>query len=674
MKKTIFPLLLGAILMGCTNEDLKNEGPGQGKYEQPEVTGYLAINLVAPGGLSTKAGDGEYQYGDANENYVQEVRLFFFDKEGNGVEIRKNPIYGNGEGQSTDVPEYFSYYDWSPTSADNNNLNGTTPDGTETENGTSGDLGNETVEKILSVMVMLTAKPSSDGTGTVFPSQVIAVVNPNQAVRNITLNNPTPNLKAIQQATSDFLTNQTSKGTFMMSNSVYKESSEYDPAGALIVGYPITSDNLQYTQPLAQDNPLTIYVERVLARMNMNMNITYADAQWQPIDLDGDGVMDLYPTQTKVTTEDLIYDPSDPTDTQLNDEPIYVKFLGWNLCSTPTLSYLVKNIYDWGGYNVLFSDDEPWYIYQYHRSFWGINPVLKDQPAENDYVWFTYNQLSGLAADAAENAVPMQGLAMNNPKTYMHENANPNGNSPANPAEPTKVIFAAQLCDSEGNAQTIAEWNGVYFTLQGLKNLASQRLDMYYLEPGTGTGDIPANYLPIKPAQITFITRSKFLGQSPLFVDDQLNYTVYATLTTAGGTQANDPMLNAAGLQWFHLNDNVKYENAKPSDYTQISSSSINSYIETVFGDASIWNNGYTYYYFTIKHFGTEDSPAGLYGVVRNHIYASTVTKLKGLGTPVWDPNEEIYPEEPDDHGNNISAQIKVLAWRVVNDTYDFDW
>ena len=86
-----------------------------------------------------------------------------------------------------------------------------------------------------------------------------------------------------------------------------------------------------------------------------------------------------------------------------------------------------------------------------------------------------------------------------------------------------------------------------------------------------------------------------------------------------------------------------------------------------------IWNNGYTYYYLTLRHFGALDFP-GYYGVVRNHIYSTTVDKLKGLGTPVWDPNEKIYPEPTAPDGNNLSAKIEVLSWRLVTDSYEFEW
>ena len=84
-----------------------------------------------------------------------------------------------------------------------------------------------------------------------------------------------------------------------------------------------------------------------------------------------------------------------------------------------------------------------------------------------------------------------------------------------------------------------------------------------------------------------------------------------------------------------------------------------------------MWTNGFTYYYFDIKHLGTS---VGEYGVVRNHVYKSVVDGLTGLGTPVYNPDEVIYPEKPGDEDTFLAAQIKILSWRIVNGQYKLDW
>ena len=107
-------------------------------------------------------------------------------------------------------------------------------------------------------------------------------------------------------------------------------------------------------------------------------------------------------------------------------------------------------------------------------------------------------------------------------------------------------------------------------------------------------------------------------------------------------------------------------------------------------GHAKIWNGGDTYYYFDIRHLGVSDTTTtgepegeqvttttyspGYYGVVRNHIYDATINTLTGLGTPVYDPNETIYPEKPEGSDLFIGAQINILTWRVVASGVDLAW
>ena len=55
------------------------------------------------------------------------------------------------------------------------------------------------------------------------------------------------------------------------------------------------------------------------------------------------------------------------------------------------------------------------------------------------------------------------------------------------------------------------------------------------------------------------------------------------------------------------------------------------------------------------------------YGVVRNHVYKVNISDIVGMGTPVYDPdNDEITPIVPSDEKSYLAAQINVLAWKVV--------
>lgn len=636
MKKILFSLCIGGLMAGCASNDPKVDGPDSGKYVTPEVSGYLAIKVMAPGGLYGRA-NADYQYGTAEENYVNEVRFYFFDNDGNPVDIRKNPMYEAGN--TANGPEYYSYYDWDPTEKDNNN--GKNPDQV-TEPSGSGSLEDGTVEKILTTMVALTAKNSE------FPSKIVAIINPTADLKTFSQKNPTPSLSQLQAEVYDNLTGLTDKN-FLMSSSVYVDENK-----SHTIAQPISEGNLGQTEEEALSHPMTVYVERAVAKLNLTFAPSYTaeDGQTAPEIKKVDGV-NLYPTQVNITTQDKLYDGADAPEGQLDGTPIYVKFFGWAVTSTPTKSYLIKKINkDWA--ETLLGSGEPWSVYQYHRSFWATNPTLSTDPTKNDYEWYTFNELSGENYEnEGKPEISKVGFSMDKESTYMQENASPAKNDAGITEYPTKVIFAAQLVDEVGNPITLAEWNGVYFTLQGLKILAAKMLDMYYYDSDT------KKYVGISPDDITFKTSSAFSQTEPLF-STTTNYNVYAVLTDG-----------AASKKWLHLSDNLDPETAGESDYTEIKDT--NSYMQTVFGDAKIWNNGYTYYYLTITHLG-EDGKTGQYGVVRNHIYASTVTGITGLGTPVWDPNEKIFPEKPAKENNKLSAQVKVLNWRIVTDDYEFEW
>lgn len=64
----------------------------------------------------------------------------------------------------------------------------------------------------------------------------------------------------------------------------------------------------------------------------------------------------------------------------------------------------------------------------------------------------------------------------------------------------------------------------------------------------------------------------------------------------------------------------------------------------------------------------------GWFGVVRNHIYKVNLTGIFGLGTPVFDPDEIIIPEKPEEKDVYLAADIRILSWRIVDHGYELNW
>jgi hypothetical protein len=59
------------------------------------------------------------------------------------------------------------------------------------------------------------------------------------------------------------------------------------------------------------------------------------------------------------------------------------------------------------------------------------------------------------------------------------------------------------------------------------------------------------------------------------------------------------------------------------------------------------------------------------YGVVRNHEYKVNINSISGFGTPVYNGNTKFDPEQPSDVTTFVSAEIRVLSWKVVEFDYD---
>lgn len=83
------------------------------------------------------------------------------------------------------------------------------------------------------------------------------------------------------------------------------------------------------------------------------------------------------------------------------------------------------------------------------------------------------------------------------------------------------------------------------------------------------------------------------------------------------------------------------------------------------FKNIKYWKNGYTSYFINIEHAkytNDENEEVTVYGVVRNHIYDTTIEKVIGLGVPGNDP---VNPK--DEKETYLAARINVLNWRVVS-------
>lgn len=594
------------LFAGCAKETSITTGDKD--TDVSVVTNYLTLNLISAKSAGTRidpVDPDDYQNGEAKENKVNMIRFFFFDDKGNAA-----PAWKLSDGAT-----FESFIDWYPAANEF----------------TDGD-PNKTIEKV--AQVTLGINIPEDGKN---PALVLAVVNPSPEVLAFSTNadNTTatligPSLEGLRGLVYDFktgLTGGTGEGGFVMSNSVYVSGlGTSDPA----IEDAVSLEN-KYKESIeaAQADPVVIYVERVLARLDLSIEMTpfktFDDGKHPAFECNDDGYK---------------------VDDKEQNTKIYVKFLGWNVTTTTSASRLVKSVSTEWGKDDIFGGSEIWNTSDYFRSFWAINPAAN----KFDYQYGIFNPSADDDDDDDSNDeninpanlldIPVTGSTT----VYLQENAAQSADEPAvAEGNATKVIIAAQLVDAEGNYIELAEWAYKKYTLENLKTvLAGSALSSLYKKNGDTAYD------QIEDTDIDFTPAKK-----P--DTDGGNYYVYATL--AEDSESAEWCLKGAD-----------------GEYTDLSVDEVKSYMRDRVNHVMVWTSGYTYYYFDIQHLGTEGNP-GYLGVVRNHLYKARITSVKGLGTPVYDPDHDvIYPEKPEYDESLISAQVNILQWRIVSQGYELEW
>lgn len=448
--------------------------------------------------------------------------------------------------------------------------------------------------------------------GDGLPQRIAAVINPDGVTG---LGTNSLSLTSLKGITRNYAASGlTSEGNFVMFNAVYSNGSTD------ISSVSIPEGKMKKTDSEAIADPVTIYVERSVAKVKVTLDnrIGFNNGLLEVKDKKGGSILVKAADGTQ--------------------QKVYLKLSGWALTAETSEGRLIKKINPgWNG---------TWW-YNDHRSFWAINSMS----ATNNYG--SYNDIK---TDFSTSL-------------YTNENAQKNdmdgrtGLAQAN----TKVILKGTICTEDGNAVTIARHGGAHFVdteSDGYSNLKKSILDMmvgygftYYYSVTDGN---KTTYTGIGIDDIEI----KIADQENK-EESNNNCYVYAQLTD-----------EAAKKTWHESN---------AEDAPVIEASVINSTLkdkkkgsetEYIIDRPLLWKDGMTYYYYEIEHIQNQNDPENknLIGVVRNHIYATNITKIAGLGTPVYDPTKTIYPEKPDANDHFIAAEINILSWRIVNNDYSLEW
>ena len=606
MKRSLLILpLLGLLATGCaSNDPTLDDGKNPGS-EQDIVNGQFLSVSISSVGSGTRAGE-QYKDGTDDENSVSSVRFYFFTATGEPASVKYNAPAVEGQDGT-----YQSYYDWEP----------------DAEQNTSTD---SNIEKIISATIIINSESKDK-----VPYSVIAVLNPSEEYKNES-GDQNLSVSELTSIIKDYNTEAlTKKNHFVISNSVYLDEYGVEQIAVPVSGHIFTSESL------AKENPVEIYVERVVARLDLSVSMT-------PLE----GKTNIFDTGVKyeivnTAKEEISY-----------DDNIYVKFLGWNVTAATASSNLIKSIDATWADDLFGVSNEPWNNPGKSRSFWAINPngvaynygnFGQALPSESNPNNFAYTN-SGNIANAKTNF----GTIAAPSSVYLQENAAEfDKDGFCNAYNNTKVIIAAQLVQKDGTTPiTLAEWGFNYYTEAGLRTLLAQELNIYKITKTTDAGDNTEKtiYTKIDASDLEFVTAGS-LDSSIKSAEKTGRYYVHAQLK------------KQEGVKWALSNA----EGTAESSYDEA-----NDLVKMI-PQAKIWNGGYTYYFFDIRHLGAAEKP-GYNGVVRNHIYSANISALTGLGTPIYDPNEVIYPEKPTNDNSLIAAEIKVLSWRIVPMDIKLQW
>ena len=543
MKKKFFVALAALGFVACDNSDLNdvnNAHPGEVE------TSYIAINLNAVDN-STRA-EGTFQDGLDAEREVKSAYFFFFDQYGNPFTVTGNPASApRGE------------VNWiSAASLTDTN------DKTETPN----------VSDIKDAVLVLNTYVG------MYPSQIVAVINWAPTANQVY------SLDDLYAATNI----KGSDGAFVMSNAVYSDGTN------AVVGTPITASDIYKNETDALTNPVTIYIERIAAKITVTAN-------------------NVENNRFKVDKTIVLGG---------SDKDVYVQVTGWELHNDFAQSTLLKQIDpSWTSLGFTWNDTE------WHRCYWSRS-LSFDKIGTN-----TFPSTSSFSLQLGDNAKVATGTYDADTYTYVGENTN---YVIGNAANCTKVILKAQLQEKVGEKYkplALARWYATYYTGEEALRIAvanTIKYQYYWYD----SENVKYNY--ITPADLNVVEEGNL---------------VKFQLSTA-----------AEGKNWFTKSG---------EEYTPKSKEEMNALLNGI-ERAVYYANGETLYSVDIAHLGynKDEDKLGRYGVVRNHIYNVILKSFGGFGSPVYVPGSNLeYPEDPYVEGEYVSAEVRILSWRLVSQEVD---
>ena len=581
--------LAGALMLGaCSSSDDLNDGGATAN----EGKSYIAVNIKSVGtaGAGTRAdgdypqGGGTYEDGTEKEGAISKIRFFFFNSDGSAY-IMKNM-----------------------------NVNYLELDASVSSAGDAGHL--QTIEGKTTAMLVIKGETKTA------PAYMVAVVNPqtlskleNKAYRESQLRDEFTD-KSFVKITTDGSGNK-QYGGFVMSNSVYAEN------GARVCASSV-SGHVEANRDDATNNPVDIYVERVVAKATTTVN---TDKGWKKITSgDDEGKYKIKVGKINIDAE--------------HEKDVYAVVQGWGLADENETAELEKQIdVTSNNWTSAILGIDPWTSPDYHRCFWSASVPFTPKGGTNSIVNHAFSAFTTPFGTTPLYTCP-------NTPTYEEYNTQKINEKPYDNTL-TKVLVAAKLVyyddDNNSHPADICKYRGMQ--ILGAKNVLTQ-VAKDYSDYWTVDKNDPNKHILLAPEDLEY-TRTDLAGADPL-----KSYEVR-------------PVLKAGVKVYKKKSDGTgSFETTDSND--ELNASLAQSPVQ-------VRKDGMTYYYTPIRHLAQNKTEMGYYGVVRNHSYRITINTISGFGTPVYNPDEIIVPVIPKDTETFLAARINVLSWRVVTSNVDLD-
>ena len=583
--------LAGALMLGaCSSSDDLNDGGATAN----EGKSYIAVNIKSVGtaGAGTRAedytqGGGTYEDGTENEGAISAVRFFFFNSDGSAYIMK-----GSG----------VNYKE----------LNNNTP--------LTG------ADHLLTIEGKTTAMLVIEGETKTAPAYMVAVVNPqtlskleDKAYRESQLRDEFTD-KSFVKITTDGSGNK-QYGGFVMSNSVYAEN------GARVCASSV-SGHVEENRDDATNNPVDIYVERVVAKATTTVN---TDKGWKKITSgDDEGKYMIKVGKINIDAE--------------HEKDVYAVVQGWGLADENETAELEKQIdVTSNNWTSAILGIDPWTSPDYHRCFWSASVPFTPKGGTNSIVNHAFSAFTTPFGTTPLYTCP-------NTPTYEEYNTQKINEKPYDNTL-TKVLVAAKLVyyddadEKNAHPADICKYRGIQILGADnvLKQVAKDHSE-YWTEDPTN----PSKHVLLAPTDLVY-TREDLAGST---TDGLKSYEVR-------------PVLKA----------NVKVYKKKSDGSGSFETTDSNDELNASLAQSPVQvrKDGMTYYYTPIRHLAQNKTEMGYYGVVRNHSYRITINTISGFGTPVYNPDEIIVPVIPKDTETFLAARINVLSWRVVTSNVDLD-